>query len=341
MTIDQILGRSIRITMKAENLCIIHFKKSSLKGLQPLAPSISGAVEIFKIETCQRAIWTFQDSAFGARELCALALSAGYDVFLGKQAYEFLLRVSTGLESEIKGEADIFGQVKQAWKAFSETSNSVLVCELWSIMKSLFEDTKDIRARFLQNAAQGSYGSLVRKWLKTNGIEPGAKVTVLGAGKLSRSILPWLAEFNVQLWNRSEKGIVELKTCDESRHFGQIELFWGESLDVNVSKDAEVVIYCIPPDREQDARRLRVMNSQVPVLHLGGTAEDLSHFDAVANLKTLDAFFKMQTECNELRATQLKRAYHSCAEKSILRAMGGSVSLPHGWEDLALFSSVG
>ena len=48
-----------------------------------------------------------------------ILLTAGSDaageLYQGADAYGFLLRLASGLESEIAGETEIFGQIKEAW----------------------------------------------------------------------------------------------------------------------------------------------------------------------------------------------------------------------------------
>jgi hypothetical protein len=75
------------------------------------------------------------------------------------------------------------------------------------------------------------------------------------------------------------------------------------------------------------------------VLHLGAEAHDLPEWGTLPQFSGLDELFRLQKLCNEARATQIFRAQKACEEKAILRNLGTSVSIPHGWEDLALFAS--
>ena len=84
--------------------------------------------------------------------------------FAGTAAYAFLLRFACGLESKLVAETEIFGQIKQAWRDFSEASSGV-ARQLSPWMQLLFQDAKAIRAQYLANLGSASYGSQVRRLL--------------------------------------------------------------------------------------------------------------------------------------------------------------------------------
>ena len=44
--------------------------------------------------------------------------AAGFERHVGAEAYRFLLQLACGLESEIAGETEILGQIKQAWRDY-------------------------------------------------------------------------------------------------------------------------------------------------------------------------------------------------------------------------------
>ena len=59
-----------------------------------------------------------------------------------------------------------------------------------SIVDSLLQEAKKIRKDYLQNLGCTSYGSLLRKHLRSGNQD----IHILGAGSLSRDILPWLVK---------------------------------------------------------------------------------------------------------------------------------------------------
>jgi hypothetical protein len=53
---------------------------------------------------------------------------------------------------------------------------------------------------------------------------------------------------------------------------------------------------------------------------------------------SLDDLFEMQKKIKDVSSVQLVQAEKACEERVLLRALGGSLSVPHGWEDLVAFA---
>src|SRR5262245_24041954 len=68
-----------------------------------------------------------------------------YEVHGGADAYRFLLQLACGLESEIAGETEIFGQIKQAWRDY-EATHATEARALRPWMQRLLQDTKEVRS---------------------------------------------------------------------------------------------------------------------------------------------------------------------------------------------------
>jgi glutamyl-tRNA reductase len=109
------------------------------------------------------------------------------DVYRGHEAYGFLLEVICGLNSPLVCETAVMGQFKE-FCAHAKIANNPWGWFLRQFTSNVLVDAKRVRHEHLQGIGSQSYGSLVRQHLKGM-----PTVAVLGAGKLSREILPWLA----------------------------------------------------------------------------------------------------------------------------------------------------
>ncbi|MBL7717047.1 MAG: hypothetical protein JNL01_16400 [Bdellovibrionales bacterium] len=346
--------------MRFDELFVIHLPAlSAAPQAVPATDSAASAHEalrgFFHLKTCQRQIWVGSSAELSDPILA----SPGLEFRTGDEAYKFLLQVSTGLASQIKGETDIFGQLKDAWKEFQTTGSGLtmgldMAHELGPWMQRLFEDTKDIRARFLQNIGSDGYGSLIRKLLKRTAPRgPEEPILLVGAGKIAQSIAPWLLPNEIWIWNRTPANRAALafelrqKGAEKIRELPETLTALHDAL-----LKTSHVIFCVPPT--SDAAELALTwrkgceGAAFPrmLIHLGGSRADLPAFAEIlrdnVNAFTLDDLFKFQKEQNAFRESLFVQAERACEERARLRGIpgsaGGSATLPHGWEDLALFA---
>ncbi len=286
----------------------------------------------FHLESCQRWLWVGeQDEVDGDWD-------PSIEIFSGIHAYQLLLRVATGLESQIVDETAVFGQLKEAWKkelAVAGETGHPLNC----LMQKVFEDTKDIRSRFLQNVGGASYGSLVRMLLRGQ----SGPTLVVGAGQLAQSVAPYLLEAPevTELWvsNRSQEKREAFVT--ELRARGSATPVEAVEVEYAAWQEARNVVVCIPLDELKDQERTQ-LRKQVRqggvVIHLGGQRAEAGQWLSVEGFKALDDLFELQRAQGDVRTVLVTQAARACAEKAKLRGLGASVSIPHGWEDLAVFA---
>jgi hypothetical protein len=106
-------------------------------------------------------------------------------------------------------------------------------------------------------------------------------------------------------------------------------------------REAEQVVICVPFDpngKDAERVRLRAQKADGVVVHLGGMRAQAGSWTEVPNLFTLDDLFALQKTQGDVRMTQEAQAARACQEKGKLRSLGASVTIPHGWEDLAVFA---
>ncbi len=324
-------------TEKGLSLLRIYHLRKAVKGEETLDRSFSQesvSNHSIYIETCLRKIIV-------TRRDINLALNENMEVMNGIHAYEFLLRTACGLESEVIGETDIFGQMKEALFSSREKLTDDYRDFLNIIMQRLFEDTKEIRTQYVQNIGGSSYGSLVRKMIQDSfGPLNPKKLLLIGAGKLSKSVLPWLIEGDrkVHLFNRSYEKAIEIKNALKQGK-QQVEVH-PLADELKYLKNADVVIYCIPSDIEFDLKRLEILNDGKKrlIIHLGLLNKNATSWNRLSSFYSLDEVFNLQEKSNEKREIWIARANAACSERARLRALGGSLTLAHGWEDLAVFA---
>jgi len=286
------------------------------------------SLPMLEVKTCQRSFLLSWEE---------LPLSSSRRSFKGVEAYEFLLRFATGLESEIKGETDVFGQLKTAIKTFSE-SYSDPEHQAW--FSKLFEDTKEIRAQFLQGIGGNTYGALSRRILSPT---PHSKVLILGAGQLSKSVAPYFADSHLTLFNRTPDRLTDLRVDLEKKGYQTITYTSNEDDLPELLNQADLILIATPVNSPLDQKVLETLNlkpshERATVLHLGAQAKDLHHFSAQGlSILSLSDLFEIEREQNIFREKQITQAMDACRKRALLRSLARSISIPHGWEDLALF----
>jgi hypothetical protein len=300
-------------------------------------------VDYFPIDTCQRRV-----AVCNGDETLALARQefphdGALETFEGAEAYAFLLRFASGLESKLVAETEIFGQIKTAWQQFLER-HSPLGCHLSAWMQQLFQDAKEIRSQHLSKLGSASYGSQARRLLGEQAA--GGPTLLVGAGQLAQSVAPWLPGSEIWIWNRSRDRAVELARelakRDPSRPVRVIDA--GSEAELAAWRAARNVIVCVPPDTAMDPARVAAWNERGDragrVIHLGLGATEAAPWSALTELVSLGALFEMLQTQSEQRRRHFERARRGCQEKAMLRSLGAHSSHPHSWEDLAAFDSL-
>lgn len=311
--------------MSLNDLVVLHRRGGPLE-----APA---ADEALFIGTCLRSLMV------GTRPLTASAVE-GTELYTGAEAYGFLLRLSCGLESEIAGETEIFGQVKAAWREY-EARASLNAHRLRPLMRQLMKDTKEIRTGHLIGLGSGSYGTLVRKLL---GGRVEGPTLLIGAGQLAATVLPYL-EGDVAVWNRTPANLEALLAEMRRRGVKTQAQAVAPDLESELAAwgRARNVIVCVPSDPTRDAQRATVWQSPGPrggrLVHLGMTDVEGTPWEQLAGLFTLADLFAMRDAQADQRQTQLERARRACGDKAqalAAREAGQPASGQQGWDAMAV-----
>lgn len=274
------------------------------------------------------------------------ARAAGYDSYTGADAYRFLLQLACGLESEIAGETEILGQIKQSWRDY-ETAHAAEARALRPWMQRLLQDTKEVRTEYVVGLGSATYGSLVRRLL--GGTLTGPTL-LLGAGQLAETILPFLDSGEVLVWNRSrERAEAMLSRQRAAQTAGRVALL-PSNAEAEAWHRARDVVICIPADEERDAERVRWWRNRARhegrILHLGIDSAAGTPWEQVEGLATLKDLFGLRETQAVQREQLLARARKACADKAQLARLDDTDgsragNSNHGWEDLAVFQAFG
>jgi glutamyl-tRNA reductase len=324
--------------MHLDRLVVVHQRRSDgARGDEWLSPPPS----VLHVETCLRRLCIGDVASLPNATAAGLPATQPVERFRGVAAYEFLLRVASGLESEIAGESEIFGQFKDAWRAFQQAEPARARTQ-GKLVQKLFEDVKEIRARHLQNADTITYGGLTRHLL---GPAASAPTLVIGAGNMAQSVVPYLAGRPLHFWNRTVSRAHELAQLVPSSQTGRADpviLAGSRESELDAWRTAANVVVCVPPDADRDAPRLRAWQqnpNRRRLVHLGVIDPAGTPWEGAPELSTLRDLFAMQSVNSKLRTAHIERARAACREKAQLRGLGGPASLAHGWEDLSVFAS--
>ena len=233
------------------------------------------------------------------------------DVFRGSQAYHFLLRVASGLESPILGETEVFGQFKN-WLEQSPK---------WQQLgKMILEDVKLVRRQYLEGLGAQSYGSWARKKLENQ-----SHVMMVGCGQLGQEILPWLA--------KSERAVTVV-VRDETKY----QQFQSPSVQVmNFSQVQEWAgaLLIMAPLSEQQLNSILAKSSFRLIVDLRDNSGKFwgQRIDKPSPVFTLEDAFSDLKKFRELGQSQIAQAEQKLKELAHQRAQS-VVNRPFGWDDL-------
>lgn len=333
--------------MLLEQLCVVsalksHFSLGNGLPFHLLFPTVKSG---FFLETCERWLWVMSQEKF-IEETAGRSFEKCV-VFQAKEAYEFLLRLTTGLESRMIAETEVFGQFKQNWElclAKKVKDESFLQLVPW--IHRLFEDTKEIRSHYLLDVGGLSYGTTVRKLLKNQSKMRACQqgpVLLIGTGQIAQSIIPFLKEFELWVWNRTEerRHLIYQKIQNDC----DFRIKWIEHKKDEESlawRKAAQIVVCIPVDLKKDEDRVSWFleggySEYRSIIHLGCFSRVGHPWEVLPSFFSLEEVYQLQNSQKNLKSTQIIQAEKVCRERAQLRSLGGSISIPHGWEDLAVF----
>jgi glutamyl-tRNA reductase len=211
----------------------INYKKSdaTTRGLYAINPeqyaSILAAAphygikELFVLSTCNRTeIYGFAEEASLLSDLLCTQTSGDLASFKeiaynkqGKNAIEHLFNVAAGLDSQILGDYEIVGQIKQAVKFSKE--NNCIGTNMDRLVNAVLQSSKEIKNNTTLSGGTVSVSFAAVQYIKeVVPVITNKKIVLLGTGKIGRitckNLVDYLGAKNITLINRTEEKAVAL-----------------------------------------------------------------------------------------------------------------------------------
>jgi glutamyl-tRNA reductase len=188
--------------------------------LLSLAPG-HNVSELFVLSTCNRTeIYGFADNARQLAGLLCSETTGNREAFMdmayikrGAEAIEHLFLVSAGIDSQILGDYEIVGQIKQAVKFAKE--NNFIGPFLERLVNSVLQCSKAIKNQTELSSGTVSVSFAAIQLIRERFVDlAGKKILLIGIGKIGRNtcrnMVDYLGTQNITLMNRTEKRAAEL-----------------------------------------------------------------------------------------------------------------------------------
>jgi glutamyl-tRNA reductase len=196
-----------------------------------LAPSY-GLSELFVLSTCNRTeIYAFAEDADLLIDLLCTQTMGAKELFRdlayvkkGIPALQHLFSVSAGLDSQILGDYEIVGQIKQAMKFAKE--KKLVGAFLDRILNCVLQSSRVIKNQTALSDGTVSVSFAAVQYIRQNLTDVSdKKILLIGTGKIGRNtcrnLVDYLAASNITLINRTEEKAAELAT-DLGLHYAPI-----------------------------------------------------------------------------------------------------------------------
>ena len=188
----------------------------------------------FALSTCNRTeVYFYADESIAAKVMKQTADFLGCSEFISQDSYtyrdtealEHMCVVASGLDSQVLGEQEIFGQFKKAIQSF--TNIQTLHGKLQLIVDEVISIAKAVRTETNIGVNPLSISGLSMKIVKEIFEEPEQqKVTVVGAGQMALSVLEHFDDNglkNIRAINRTKKTLDISKSISlETSHLSQL-----------------------------------------------------------------------------------------------------------------------
>lgn len=174
-----------------------------------------GIKELFILSTCNRTeIYGFADTAAALMQLLCTQTTGSLETFeqiayvkKGTEAIKHLFNVAAGLDSQILGDYEIVGQLKQAVKFAKE--KDFIGAYLERMINAVLQSSKTIKTNTELSGGTVSVSFAAIQYIKERVANiSDKKILLLGTGKIGRNtcknLVDYLGTKNITLINRTE-----------------------------------------------------------------------------------------------------------------------------------------
>ena len=180
-----------------------------------------GVSSLFVLSTCNRTeLYGIADNADRLVSLLCSCTQGDVDTFRqtayilrGREAVEHLFSVGAGLDSQLLGDYEIVGQLKQAVKFSKERGG--MNCFMERLVNAALQSSKEIRTNTALSGGTVSVSFAAVQYIKEHVINyEHCKIVLVGTGKIGRNtcknLVDYLGATNITLINRSEDKAIQL-----------------------------------------------------------------------------------------------------------------------------------
>lgn len=276
--------------------------------------SLAGITELFVLSTCNRTeIYGITQNAEELVKLLCNETVGGVATFKkfayikeGQNAVEHLFCVAAGLDSQILGDYEIVGQIKQAARFSKE--RGLIGTFLERLLNSVLQSSKVIKNQTALSGGTVSVSFAAIQFLKEQVKDiKSKKIVLLGTGKIGcntcKNVIDYLGTRNITLVNRTPEKAFDLaeELGVEAANFQEA----GKQIE-----DADIII--VATNAEQPViTKADVENSSPKILidlsipnNIDPAAKELSHITLV----NVDELSKMNDETLQKRLAEVPKA---------------------------------
>jgi len=285
--------------------------KENQKSLLTLA-KIKGFQGILVLSTCNRT----EISGFAQRPCQLIELLCEFsegtieefakisNIYKDQEAIHQLFRIGTGLESQILGDYEIVGQLRQSFKMAKALQTTNAYTE--RLINSVLQASKRVKNETKLSSGTTSVSYAAVQYIIKNLQDYNSKnILVYGLGKMGKHTCKNLAEYTqnkqICLVNRTEE-----KTTEFVKEHASIRKSLIEDLAEEVAK-ADVLIVSTGADKPTITKQHIKNNKELLILDLSmpeNVAKNVTHFEGVT-LVNVDELSKITDETLAIRQQEV------------------------------------